>query len=178
MGKARGGDCQRQVLTLPPLPGMSEEPGLCESQYLSVCPGMPWHMDEQRVCRLREERQRGMGRAVAWGVREAISQPQALTQQFCFFGSSSGLCGDGPRVSSRSVGTWLWDPLLQPCNLGPPVTPSQTGVTWWADSHVHLSAVPWGQDGAVAGSPVHLSPHPGRVFASVCMSCVCTFLGK
>ena len=51
------------------------------------------------VCSLQGEEQWGMGRAVGSGVREAISHSQALTQQFPFSGSSSGLGGAILRVS-------------------------------------------------------------------------------
>lgn len=47
--------------------------------------------------------------AVGYGVREAISHPQALTQQFPFSGSFSGLGEASLRVSPRSEQPQVWD---------------------------------------------------------------------
>ena len=59
----------------------------------------------------RESVNEGMGRAVGSGVREAISRPLALTQQFPFSGSASGLGGGHPEGLSKVSGG---PPSLEP----------------------------------------------------------------
>lgn len=50
-----------------------------------------------------------MGGAVGCGVREAISYPWALTQQFPFSGSFSGLGRGSLRVCPGSESPLVWD---------------------------------------------------------------------